>query len=75
MPKTRSPRAPGSGGLSFLLAFFGFFAVLSVAALIRLQGNPIFLFTLLLCVASLVTVWRLDEEDRPSPAARPRRRR
>ncbi len=75
MPKPRSRQSGSAGGLSFLLVFFGFFAVLSAAALIRLQGNPIFLFTLLLCVASLVTVWRLDEEDRPAAVARPRRRR
>jgi hypothetical protein len=57
--------------MSFLLAFFGFFALLSLAALIRLQGNPIFLFTLLLCVASLVTIWRLDQEDGPRPRSTP----
>ena len=43
-------------------------------AMVRLAvaGNPIFLFTLLLCVASLATVWRADQEDRKAP---PRGRR
>lgn len=47
----------------FLLAFFGFFSILSIAALIKFSGNPVFLFTLLLCLASLVTLWRADRED------------
>ena len=71
MARTRCTRTGHVGGLSFLLAFFGFFALLSVAALIRLQGNPIFLFTLLLCVASLVTIWRLDQEDGSRPRSTP----
>jgi hypothetical protein len=58
--------------MNVLLVFFGFFAVLSVAALVKFSGNPIFLFTLLLCVASLATVWRADREDRKAP---PRGRR
>ena len=55
--------------MNVLLVFFGFFAVLSVAALVKFSGNPIFLFTLLLCVASLATVWRADAEER-TPGAR-----
>jgi len=67
--------------MSVLLVFFGFFALMSVAALVKFSGNPIFLFTLLLCVASLATVWRADAEDRgPAPRSRrspaaPKRRR
>jgi len=62
MAKTRATRSGPVGGMSFLLAFFGFFVILSVAALVRLQGNPIFLFTLALCLASIITIWRLDRE-------------
>lgn len=69
----------------FLLAFFGFFAILSIAALVKFSGNPVFLFTLLLCLASLVTLWRADRDEsgpakrgthraKPSRAAKPRRR-
>jgi hypothetical protein len=64
--------------MEFLLAFFGFFALLSVVALIKLQGNPIFLFTLVLCVAGLVTTWRLEREDAAggrAPFRAPSRRR
>lgn len=61
--------------MTFLLGFFGFFAVLSVAALIKFSGNPVFLFTLLLCLASLVTLWRADQDEaKPSPAGRGTRR-
>ena len=55
-----------------LLVFFGFFALLSVVALVKFQGNPIFLFTLLLCVTSLAVMWQAEREDRGVPA--PRRR-
>ena len=55
-----------------LLIFFGFFALLSVVALVKFQGNPIFLFTLLLCVTSLAVMWQAEREDRGAPATRRR---
>jgi len=62
--------------MTILLAFFGFFTLLSGVALVKFEGNPIFLFTLLLCVASLLTIWRIDREATPRPARRtPKRRR
>lgn len=76
MAGKRAGRNEGrAGGLTFLLAFFGFLALLSLVALVRLGGNPVFLFTLLLCVTSVLTVWRLDREEAPSPVRRARRRR
>jgi len=55
-----------------LAVFFGVFTVLSIAALVRFQGNPVFLFTLLLSAATLVWLIRLDAEgqSRPSVASR-----
>ena len=55
-----------------LLVFFGFFALLSAVALVKFQGNPIFLFTLLLCVTSLAVMWQAEREDRAVPATRRR---
>ena len=59
----------------FLLAFFGFFALLSVVALVKFAGNPVFVFTLILCLASLVTLWRADADERAPSKAKPTRRR
>jgi len=56
--------------MTILLAFFGFFTLLSGVALVKFEGNPIFIFTLLLCVASLVTLWRIDREGSPRAARR-----
>ncbi len=64
--------------MTILLVFFGFFTLLSGVALVKFEGNPIFIFTLALCVASLVTIWQIDREASPrsgSPARRPARRR
>lgn len=49
--------------MSILLAFFGFFTLLSAVALVKFEGNPIFIFTLLLCLASLLTIWRIDRDE------------
>jgi 4-hydroxybenzoate polyprenyltransferase len=49
--------------MMILAVFFGVFSVMSLAALIRFQGNPVFLFTLLLSAATLVWLIRLDAED------------
>jgi len=49
--------------MMILAVFFGVFTVLSLAALIRFQGNPVFLFTLLLSAATLVWLIRLDAEN------------
>jgi len=60
--------------MSILLAFFGFFTLLSAVALVKFEGNPIFIFTLLLCVASLVTLWRIDREETAKTSMLPARR-
>lgn len=53
--------------MEILLGVFGFFALLSAVALVKFQGNPVFVFSLLLCSASLVWLIRLNrEESRPS---------
>ena len=49
--------------MMMLAVFFGVFTVMSLAALIRFQGNPVFLFTLLLSAATLVWLIRLDAQD------------
>lgn len=56
--------------MTILLAFFGFFTLLSGVALVKFEGNPIFIFTLLLCIASLVMLWRIDREASPRPSRR-----
>ena len=60
--------------MTVLVAFFGFFALMSVVALVKHHGNPLFLFSLLISVASLV--WLLNlERDRGAPVSRRRGRR
>jgi len=61
--------------MAILLAFFGFFTLLSGVALWKFEGNPIFIFTLLLCLASLLTIWRIDGEERPARRGAPKTRR
>ncbi len=46
-----------------LIGVFGFFALMSAVALVKFEGNPLFIFTLLLCATSLVWLVRLHRED------------
>ncbi len=57
--------------MELLIAFFGFFTLMSVVALIKFQGNPLFLFSLLLSVASLI--W-LVQAERQGTRSAPRKR-
>ena len=61
--------------MELLIAFFGFFALLSVVALIKFQGNPLFLFSLLLSAASLIWLVQLRlQEGSPRPRSHGMRR-
>ena len=61
--------------MELLIAFFGFFTLMSVVALIKFQGNPLFLFSLLLSAASLIWLVQLRlQEDGARPAMRRRKR-
>ena len=50
--------------MEVLIAFFGFFVLMSVVALIKFQGNPLFLFSLLLSTASLIWLFNLHRQER-----------
>jgi hypothetical protein len=45
----------------FLAGVFGFLAVMSGAALVMYRGNPVFVFTLLLSLASAAWMVRLEK--------------
>jgi len=49
--------------MEILMLVFGVFAAASAAALIRFEGNPLFAFTLLLSLASLVWLWNLARQE------------
>lgn len=65
--------------MEILIAVFGFFLVLSAVALVKYSGNPLFIFSFLLCSASLIWLVRLNLEDsrtgRPKTARTKRRAR
>lgn len=58
--------------MELLIGFFGFFVLMSVVALIKFQGNPLFLFSLLLSAASLIWLVHLHRQE---PVGSPTRRR
>jgi len=60
--------------MEILIAFFGFFALMSAVALVRFEGNPLFLFSLLLSAASLIWLIVLKREER-TPSRRVAKRR
>jgi len=61
--------------MEILVAIFGLFAVGSLAALVKFQGNPLFLFSFLLSTASASWIaWSLREEKRRLPARAKRAR-
>lgn len=49
--------------MEILISVFGFFLVLSLVALVKYSGNPLFIFSFLLCSASLIWLVRLNLED------------
>ena len=58
--------------MEILIAMFGAFTLASIAALIAFEGNPLFAFSLLLSVTSLVWLINMARQD-GKPASRPRR--
>ena len=61
--------------MAILIAFFGFFALMSAVALIRFEGNPLFIFTLLLSSASLVWLIVLERDGPGRPGRKQARRK
>lgn len=59
--------------MTILAAFFGFFALMSLIALVKFQGNVIFVFSLLLSAASLVWILNLERGGRRAAARASRR--
>ena len=59
--------------MEMLMAIFGVFALASLVALVKFQGNPLFVFALLLSLASLVWLEMMRREG-AAPAARGKRR-
>lgn len=49
--------------MTMLIGVFGFLALLSAVALVQYEGNPLFIFSLALCAASLIWLVRLERED------------
>ena len=49
--------------MELLIGFFGFFVLMSVVALIKFSGNPLFLFSLLLSTASFIWLVHLHRQE------------
>jgi hypothetical protein len=49
--------------MEMLMTVFGVFALASLVALVRFEGNPLFAFTLLLSLASLAWMWKLSRQE------------
>ena len=60
--------------MEILIGVFGFFLVLSLVALIKYSGNPLFIFSFLLCAASLIWRVRLHREGPRSATAGAKRK-
>jgi hypothetical protein len=60
--------------MGILTVFFGFFALMSLVALVRFEGNALFVFSLLLSIASIA--WIVQQDRAPAgPKRRPRKTR
>lgn len=60
--------------MEILIGVFGFFLLLSLAALIKYSGNPLFVFSFLLCAASMIWLVRLHMEGSGTPTAEKKRK-
>ena len=49
--------------MEMLMAVFGIFALASLVALVRFEGNPLFAFTMLLSLASLAWMINLSRQE------------
>ncbi len=70
--------ASNADDVEILIAFFGFFALMSLVALVKFQGNVLFIFSLMLSVASmtwLLQQHRLEAREGKFLERRPRRKR